>query len=82
MAQIIQNNHNSLSILSLKISRSELIANISDGRTISIPLSWFERLANAPIEKLNHFEISPSGYGIHFPELDEDISIKAFIDSK
>jgi len=66
--------------LGLKISQTELVANISDGRTISIPISWFDCLANAPMEKLNRFELSPGGYGIHFPELDEDISIKAFIE--
>lgn len=80
MAQTIQRNSSKLHIVSLKIGRAELIASISDGRVISVPLSWFERLAKAPVEKLNHFEISPSGYGVHFPDLDEDISIKAFID--
>lgn len=79
MAKTIQRNNKSPSILSLKIGQNELIANINDGRTISIPLSWFKQLENASLEKLKHFEISPSGYGIHFPELDEDISIKSFI---
>lgn len=81
MAQPIRKTSNETpSILNLKISPTELIANISDGRTISIPISWFSRLAKAPLEKIARFEISPSGYGIHFPDLDEDISIQAFID--
>jgi hypothetical protein len=68
-----------LSILSLKVSERELVAQISDGRVVSVPTAWFDKLAGAPIEKLKNFQISPSGYGIHWPELDEDISIKAFI---
>lgn len=75
----VRNSFEALSILSLKISSNELIATISDGRMISIPIAWFSRLANAPIEKLRNFEISPSGYGIHWPELDEDISIRSFL---
>jgi len=56
-----------------------LKATISDGRIVSIPIAWFERLRSAPEKHLNNFEISPSGYGIHWPDLDEDISIKAFV---
>lgn len=68
-----------LCILSLSIDKDFLTAKISDGRVISIPLIWFERLKMAPIKQLQNFEISPSGYGIHWPELDEDISIRSFI---
>jgi len=52
-------------------------ARISDGREITIPTSWFKRLVGAPKEKLNKFELTP--FGIHWEELDEDISINAFI---
>ena len=72
-------SNNELSIMSLEISETSLTAHISDGRVISIPLAWFSRLANSSKEQLKNFEISPSGYGIHWPELDEDISIKSFI---
>lgn len=72
-------NIEELSITAIKVSENEITADISDGRRISVPTAWFSRLANAPIEKLRNFEISPSGYGIHWPELDEDISIKAFV---
>ena len=80
MAPSVQKiNIEELSILSLKISSNELIATISDGRIISIPIAWFSTLANASIEKLRKFEISPSGYGIYWPDLDEDISIRSFL---
>ena len=72
-------NVQELKILGLRISETALTAEISDGRVISIPTSWFSRLSNASIEKLEKFEISPAGYGIYWPELDEDISIQSFI---
>jgi hypothetical protein len=68
-----------LSITKLKIESDMLIATISDGRIVSIPVVWFSRLRNATQSQLNNFEISPSGYGIHWPDIDEDISIKSFL---
>ena len=52
-------------------------ARISDGREITIPTVWFKRLSGASTEKLNKFELTP--FGIHWEDLDEDISINAFI---
>ncbi len=68
-----------LSILKLEVSEFLLTAHISDGRVISIPVAWFERLRGATQEQLENFEISPSGYGIHWPDVDEDISVKTFM---
>src|SRR4051812_38396633 len=63
-----------LTILKIRITKEKLTAEISDGRIISIPLAWFPRLTKATPKQLQNFEISPSGYGIHWPDLDEDIS--------
>lgn len=68
-----------LAIQSIKVEGNRIRADISDGRIVSIPVSWFPRLQNATQSQLEHFEISPDGYGIHWPELDEDISIKSFV---
>lgn len=68
------------SIASLKIDDDMLTANMSDGRIISIPVAWFPTLAKASEKDLRTFEISPSGYGIHWENLDEDISVKAFFE--
>ena len=68
-----------LAILSLTIGIDNITAGISDGRIISIPIAWFPRLSNATESELKNFEISPTGYGIHWPDVDEDISIKAFL---
>ena len=67
------------SILKVEIEGTKIKAEISDGRIVLVPISWFPRLAKASSQALNNFEISPSGYGIHWPDMDEDISIKSFI---
>ena len=72
---------NNLAIIDLRISDEVLTAEINDGRKVSIPLTWFPLLKNASEAQRQNFEISPSGYGIHWPDLDEDISIKSFISS-
>jgi len=68
-----------LTIMDIRISDEMLIAHINDGRMVSIPINWFPRLSNANADQLQNFEISPGGYGVHWPDLDEDISIKSFI---
>lgn len=65
-------------IIKLNVENDMIVVTISDGRIVSIPIAWFPRLRGASQEKLNNYEISPSGYGIHWPDLDEDISIKGF----
>jgi hypothetical protein len=72
-------NVEGLSITSLNIDGDFLIASISDGRIVSLPIAWFPKLLKSKLSDLKNFEISPSGYGIHWPALDEDISITAFI---
>lgn len=70
-----------LAIQKVSISDKMLTAHISDGRTVSIPIEWFPRLKHANESQLQNFEISPGGYGIHWPDVDEDISIKAFFNT-
>ncbi len=57
-----------------------ITAAMSDGREVSIPIAWFPRLLNATPSQRKKFKISPAGYGIHWPDVDEDISVKAFFD--
>lgn len=70
---------NELIITNISVSDEMLTAFINDGRRVSIPITWFPRLSNATIAQRENFEISPGGYGVHWPDLDEDISIKSFI---
>ena len=67
-------------ITDLKLGKDKITVVLSDGREVSVPIAWFPRLAKATREELEKFEISPAGYGIHWPLIDEDISIKAFMD--
>jgi len=52
-----------------------LTVKLSDGRMISAPLAWYPRLASGTPEERDHWEIG-SGIGVHWPELDEDISVE------
>ncbi len=52
---------------------------LSDGRILSVPLAWYPKLATANSKALHNFELSPGGHGIHWPSLDEDLSVKGFL---
>jgi Protein of unknown function (DUF2442) len=52
----------------------ELSVRLMDGRTITVPLAWYPRLIDATPEQRAHWEVSGAGYGIHWPDLDEDLS--------
>jgi DNA-binding CsgD family transcriptional regulator len=61
------------------ISATELTVRLKDGRTISAPLSWFPRLRNATPEQRRNFELLAGGEGIHWPDVDEDLSIAGML---
>lgn len=67
-------------IIKVTSDSDKIMAVLSDGREISIPLAWSSKLLKATPEQRSHLEISVGGYGIHWPDIDEDISIKAFLD--
>lgn len=66
-------------IQGIKITDDTLSADLSDGRTISVPLAWYPRLINASVEERNNWRFIANGEGIHWTQLDEDISIKNLI---
>lgn len=53
--------------------------SLYDGRSLSVPLAFFPRLRKAKKEQLDRFEISGGGIGIHWEELDEDISVAGLL---
>jgi hypothetical protein len=59
-----------------------MVVSLSDGRKISIPLVWFPRLANATKGKLENYELLGDGEGIHWPELDEDLSVAGLLNGE
>lgn len=61
-------------IIDVVVTDETITARLADGRTISLPLAWSWRLSNATPEQRNHFEMIGSGQGVHWPDVDEDIS--------
>lgn len=61
-------------IVKLKVTKDNITAQLADGRTVSVPLAWSWRLSEATPKQRNNFEIMGNGQGVHWPDLDEDIS--------
>ena len=53
--------------------------DLYDGRTITVPIAWFPRLLNATSAQRDNWEIAGAGYGIHWPEIDEDLSTEGLL---
>ncbi|KLL04315.1 MAG: hypothetical protein MRECE_1c107 [Mycoplasmataceae bacterium CE_OT135] len=66
--------------LNLEISQGQITACLDDGRKLSIPTTWFPRLRKANLKQLKNYRILPDGYHLHWPELDEDLSLRIFTD--
>ena len=64
----------------VEISNDLITAHLTDGRTISVPLAWSYRLADATAAQRAHYEIIGDGTGIHWPEIDEDISVRGMLE--
>lgn len=67
----------SISPEALRLDADCMWVDLSDGRTIGVPLAWFPRLLHASPESRNAYELSRRG--IHWPELDEDISVAGLL---
>ena len=63
----------------VEFTEDELVVSLTDGRTIMIPLVWFPRLADATTEQLRKYEILGDGEGIHWPDVDEDLSVEGLL---
>jgi hypothetical protein len=61
------------------VTEDTLSVDLSDGRTISVPLAWYPRLLHGSAEERNNWRLIGSGHGIHWSSLDEDISLKNLI---
>ncbi|HSM83234.1 MAG TPA: DUF2442 domain-containing protein [Nodosilinea sp.] len=66
-------------IQSIEITDDTLSVDLSDGRTISVPLAWYPRLLHGSSEERQSWRLIASGEGIHWNILDEDISVKNII---
>lgn len=60
----------------VKVTENALTVELSDGRSISVPLAWYPRLVHGTPEELSNWRLVGQGVGIHWPALDEDISVE------
>jgi hypothetical protein len=66
-------------IVTLEVTEDAIVAHLADGRTVSVPLAWSWRLANATPAQRSRFEIIGTGEGVHWPDIDEDISARGML---
>lgn len=70
---------NDLRVMSVQIDDDRLTVELMDGRAISAPLAWYPRLSSASPAQRDNWELAGGGYGIHWPDLDEDLSTEGLL---
>ena len=66
-------------VADVEVTEDELSVRLKDGRTISVPLVWYPRLLNATEEQRKNWQIGGGGYGIHWEDIDEDLSTEGLL---
>lgn len=67
------------SAIDVAVDSCSLRVSLADGREVSAPLEWFPRLRDATPEQRNRWQLIGGGYGIHWDEIDEDISVPSLL---
>ena len=65
--------------IQVSVTDDTLSVDLEDGRTIAVPIGWYPRLVYGRPSERSNFQISGAGYGIHWPDLDEDIGIEGLL---
>ena len=60
----------------VELTEDTLVVDLADGRTVSVPIAWYPRLLHGTREERSHWRIIGKGEGIHWPDVDEDISVE------
>ncbi|WP_275098982.1 DUF2442 domain-containing protein [Sedimenticola hydrogenitrophicus] len=63
----------------VEFTDDDLVVSLVDGRKVTVPLIWFPRLSNASKNQIEKYEILGDGEGIHWPEIDEDLSVAGLL---
>jgi len=71
--------HSDPRIVALEVTDEAISARLADGRTVSVPLAWSWRLSGATRAQRNRFELIGDGEGVHWPDIDEDISARGML---
>ena len=66
-------------VADVTFSEDSLCVALRDGRKISVPLTWYPKLLHATAEQRNNWKMAGGGYGIHWPDLDEDLSTEGLL---
>jgi hypothetical protein len=65
--------------VAVTVTDDQLLVVLADGRELAAPLAWFPRLAEATAEQRNNWRLIGRGLGIHWPDIDEDISVASLL---
>ena len=63
----------------VEFTNDDLIVSLVDGRKVIVPLVWFSRLSRATKTQLENYELLGDGEGIHWPDIDEDLSVAGLL---
>ena len=63
----------------VRVSEDTLTVDLLDGRTISVPLTWYPRLLHATEAQRDNWQVAGGGFGIHWPDIDEDLSTEGLL---
>ena len=74
--------HEAASARGVRVTSRTLVVDLQDGRTMSVPLAWYPRLAHATPRERQQWELIGPGLGVHWPALDEDISIEGVLQGR
>src|ERR1700682_5835288 len=66
-------------VTDVKVRKDTLSVSLRDGRTITVPLAWYPRLFNASAAERKNWRVAGGGYGIHWPNIDEDLSTEGLL---
>jgi hypothetical protein len=66
-------------VKSVMLDDERLTVELMDGRAVAVPLVWYPRLANASPEQRADWQVGGGGYGVHWPQLDEDLSTEGLL---
>jgi hypothetical protein len=66
-------------VLDVRVTEDTISVYLYDGRTITAPLAWFPRLLHATPEQRANWRVAGAGYGIHWPDIDEDLSTQGLL---
>ncbi len=65
--------------IDVAVEEDELTVNLADGRRVSVPLAWFPRLLHADATQRRNWRLVGAGQGIHWPDIDEDLSVNGLL---